>query len=97
MVEVYLGLTKRFSSRRSSIVVVVSGVLVVRMVSYSIIKGVGVGGGVPAAITIVVVLPSLLLSPLPLWWWCPRRNCHCHAPVVPGCCNHHHSGSGGDH
>ena len=48
---------------------VVSGVLVVRMVSYSIINGVGVGGGVPAAITIVVVLPSLLPSPLPLWWW----------------------------
>ena len=42
--------------------VVVSGVLVVWMVSGGIIGGVGVGGagGVPAAVTIVVVLPPLL-------------------------------------
>ena len=59
-----------FSSQWFSIVVVVSGVLVVRMVSHGVIRGVGVGGagGIPAAVAVVEVLPPLL-SLLPLWWW----------------------------
>ena len=59
------GIKKRFSSQQSSAVVVVSGVLV-RMVSRGVIGGVGVGGagGVPTAVTVVVVLPPLLSLPL---------------------------------
>ena len=50
--------------------VVVSGVLVVRIVSRCVIGGVGVGGagGIPAAVAVVVVLLPLLSLP-PLWWW----------------------------